>query len=130
MLAEVPDPTAAVTELVDLALAAGAPDNVTAVIADVIEVADADHDLESALGGPVVVGAAGDRRNRAALPGLLFPDDVGPGDDAAGPTASLGGPVVAGGLAARSQARSRTGVAEEAPERGPGRRPTASTDAR
>jgi DNA polymerase III subunit gamma/tau len=36
-------PTAAVTELVDLALAAGAPDNVTAVIADVIEVDAASH---------------------------------------------------------------------------------------
>ena len=113
VLAQVSDPTAAVTELVDLALAAGAPDNVTAVIADVVEVDDADHDLESALGGPVVVGAAGDRRNRAALPGLMFPDDVGPGDDGTDPTTSLGGPVVAGGLAARSQTRSRTGSADE-----------------
>ena len=113
VLAQVPDPTAAVTELVDRALAAGAPDNVTAVIADVIEVADADHDLESALGGPVVVGAAGDRRNRAALPGLLFPDDVGPGDDGTDPTGSRGGPAVAGGLAARSQSRSRSGSPDE-----------------
>ncbi len=113
VLAQVPDPTAAVTELVDLALAAGAPDNVTAVIADVIEVDDAAQDLESALGGPVVVGAAGDRRNRAALPGLMFPDDVGPGDGSADPTGALGGPVVAGGLAARSQVRARSGPAEE-----------------
>ena len=110
VLAQVSDPTAAVTELVDLALAAGAPDNVTAVIADVVEVDDADHDLESALGGPVVVGAAGDRRNRAALPGLMFPDDVGPGDDGTDPTTSPGGPVVAGGLAARSQTRVPLGV--------------------
>jgi PPM family protein phosphatase len=107
VLVEVADPTAAVTELVELALAAGAPDNVTAVVADVIEVADADHDLESALGGPVVVGAAGDRRNRAALPGLLFPDDVGPGGEASGAMPSPGGPQVAGGLAERSQARIR-----------------------
>ena len=114
VLAQVPDPTAAVTELVDLALAAGAPDNVTAVIADVIEVADADQDLESALGGPVVVGAAGDRRNRAALPGLLFPDDVGPGSDGTDPAGAAGGPQVAGGLAARSQARSR-GVLDDVP---------------
>ena len=112
VLAEVSDPTAAVTELVELALAAGAPDNVTAVIADVIEVADADHDLESALGGPVVVGAAGDRRNRAALPGLLFPDDVGPGSEGTD-AGSPGGPAVAGGLVARSQARARSGLDDE-----------------
>ena len=121
VLAQVPDPTAAVTELVDLALAAGAPDNVTAVIADVIEVDDADHDLESALGGPVVVGAAGDRRNRAALPGLMFPDDVGPGDDGTDATGAPGGPAVAGGLAARSQVRARSGSADESDEPG-GRR--------
>jgi protein phosphatase len=113
VLAQVADPTAAVTELVELALAAGAPDNVTAVIADVIEVADADHDLESALGGPVVVGAAGDRRNRAALPGLMFPDDVGPGNDSIDPMGSPGGPAVAGGLAVRSQAWSRSGPSDE-----------------
>jgi len=116
VLAQVPDPTAAVTELVDLALAAGAPDNVTAVIADVVEVADSDHDLESALGGPVVVGAAGDRRNRAALPGLLFPDDVGPGDDGTGTSGALDGPAVAGGLAARSSLRARSGPAGEPDE--------------
>jgi protein phosphatase len=112
VLSQVPDPTAAVIELVDLALAAGAPDNVTAVIADVIEVDDDAGDLESALGQPVVVGAAGDRRNRAALPGLLFPDDVGPGDGV-DPSSSSGGPAVAGGLAARSQSRARTGVDDD-----------------
>ncbi len=108
VLVQVADPTAAVTELVELALAAGAPDNVTAVVADVIEVADDDADLESALGGPVVVGAAGDRRNRAALPGLLFPDDVGPGGEASGAMSPPGGPEVIGGLAERSQARVRS----------------------
>jgi protein phosphatase len=107
VLSQVADPTAAVTELVELALAAGAPDNVTAVVADVIEVADDDADLESALGGPVVVGAAGDRRNRDALPGLLFPDDVGPGGEPAGAVPAPGGPQVVGGLAERSQARAR-----------------------
>jgi PPM family protein phosphatase len=112
VLAQVPDPTAAVTDLVDLALAAGAPDNVTAVIADVIEVDDDAGDLESTLGQPVVVGAAGDRRNRAALPGLMFPDDVGPGDGADASDSS-GGPAVAGGLAARSQVRARTGTADD-----------------
>lgn len=114
VLIEVPDPTAAVAELVDLALAAGAPDNVTAVVADVVEVAS-DDDLQAALGGPVVVGAAMDQRNRAALPGLMFPDDVGPGgadDEADAP----GGPEVAGGLATRNPVRSRGGDAHEIDE--------------
>ena len=109
VLVGVSDPTAAVTELVELALSGGAPDNVTAVIADVIEVADADHDLASAFGLPVVVGAAGDRRNRAALPGLQFPDDVGPGGYGTDP--GTGGPAVAGGLASRNQPTARTEVA-------------------
>lgn len=104
VLIEVSDPTAAVAELVDLALAAGAPDNVTAVVADVVEVASDQH-LGSAQGGPVVVGAAMEQRNRAALPGLTFPDDVGPGGG--DPAPSHGGPEVAGGLAARNPSRAR-----------------------
>ena len=102
-----PDPTAAVTELVDLALAAGAPDNVTAVVADVVEVADADADLESALGGPVVVG----RSRRPAQPcraaRAAVPRRRGPGDDAPA-LPPPGGPAVTGGLAARSQTRARS----------------------
>ncbi len=110
VLGEVPDPTAAVTELVDLALSAGAPDNVTAVVADVIDLPAAD--LETSLGAPVVVGAAGDQRNRAALPGLHFPDDVGPGDMGSDAGARAG-PVVSGGLAARGLSRARSGGAED-----------------
>lgn len=67
-----PDQIAAVTALVDAALEAGAPDNVTVVIADVI------NDLASPLGAPVVVGAAGEPRNRARLPGMEFPVDEQP----------------------------------------------------
>jgi PPM family protein phosphatase len=100
-LREYADPTAAVTRLVDLALEAGAPDNVTAVVADVVDVPDAELAVEVGLASPVVVGAAGEPRNRAALPGLQFPDDVSGGD----PTSSLG-PEVAGGLVARSGGRS------------------------
>ncbi len=84
VLRTVPDPTAAVTALVDLALEAGAPDNVTAVVADVIEADDDEAARESALITPVVVGAAGEPRNRAALPGLQFPDDVGPSEPGSG----------------------------------------------
>ncbi len=105
VLIEVPDPTAAVAELVDLALAGGAPDNVTAVVADVVDVSS-ERDPAAAVGGPVVVGAATDQRNRAALPGLMFPDDVGPGG-AEGDATAQSGPEVAGGLAARNPVRSR-----------------------
>ncbi|HET7900278.1 MAG TPA: PP2C family serine/threonine-protein phosphatase [Candidatus Nanopelagicales bacterium] len=66
------DPTAAVTALVDAALEAGAPDNVTCVVADVV--AGEEHgSLE-----PVVVGAAGEPRNRERLPGMAFPIDAQP----------------------------------------------------
>lgn len=63
------EPTVCVTELVDLALSRGAPDNVTVVVAHVIEGRDA-----TAL--PVVVGAAGEPRVRARLPRVHFPDDA------------------------------------------------------
>jgi PPM family protein phosphatase len=63
------EPTVSVTELVDLALSRGAPDNVTVVVAHVIEGKDA-----TAL--PVVVGAAGEPRVRARLPRVHFPDDA------------------------------------------------------
>ena len=67
------DPTAAVTALVDAALEAGAPDNVTCVVADVVQIDEAaanDHEA------PVVVGAAGEPRNRERLPELTFPADA------------------------------------------------------
>ncbi len=65
------DPTAAVTALVDAALEAGAPDNVTCVVADVVSV-----DESYAPEIPVVVGAAGEPRNRERLPGFAFPLDA------------------------------------------------------
>lgn len=71
------EPTAAVTSLVELALSRGAPDNVTVVVAHVIdvdaEVADRLRAVE-----PVVVGAAGEPRVRAQLPGVRFPHDAQP----------------------------------------------------
>lgn len=73
ILKTITDPTAAVTALVDRALDGGAPDNVTVVLADVVTTTEADEDP----GQPVVVGAAGEKRNRAQLPGLRFPADVG-----------------------------------------------------
>lgn len=72
------DPTGCVTALVDLALERGAPDNVTVVIADVVEVEEladgVSHYAEPVL--PVVVGAAGEPRVRLRLPNVHFPDDA------------------------------------------------------
>ncbi len=99
------DPTAAVSALVDAALAAGAPDNVTCVVADVVDTADlvapvtspedgsfepeaaeqtdvADVPVERRPGRPVVVGAAGERAVREQLPDLEFPVDAEPDPDA------------------------------------------------
>ncbi len=75
------DPTGTVTSLVERALEAGAPDNVTCVVADLV--ADADQTIteppSSAM--PVVVGAAAELRNRDRLPGIDFPADSQPDPD-------------------------------------------------
>ncbi len=55
LLIEFSDPTAAVAALVEEALRGGAPDNVTALVADVVEVPDADATI---VRSPIVVGAA------------------------------------------------------------------------
>ena len=89
------DPTGAVTRLVDLALERGAPDNVTVVIADVVEVPDSSPDvpvIEQTF-APVVVGAAGEPRVRVRLPGVRFPDDAQPDPDRPeAPAPVVGGP--------------------------------------
>ena len=61
------DLTSAVTELIDSAIAAGAPDNVTVIVADVI-----DQALEV---DPVVLGAAADSGNQERLPAVIFPEE-------------------------------------------------------
>jgi protein phosphatase len=81
-LLELPDPTAVVTALVDAALGGGAPDNVTCVVADVVEVQEADAESRTDW-RPVVVGAAGEVRTRERLPELHFPADVEPDPKAA-----------------------------------------------
>ncbi len=94
------DPTGAVTALVDRALEAGAPDNVTCVVADVVAdvAADVDSDARSDR-QPVVVGAAAQWRNRDRLPGIAFPADSEPdpdrpaGDQPAGDRPGAGNPT-------------------------------------
>lgn len=61
------DLTSAVTELIDSAIASGAPDNVTVIVADVI-----DQTLEV---DPVVLGAAADSGNQERLPAVIFPEE-------------------------------------------------------
>jgi len=75
------DPTGAVTRLVDFALERGAPDNVTVVVADVIEVADSEATATVTAADRVVVGAAGEPRVRFRLPHVRFPDDAQPDPD-------------------------------------------------
>lgn len=69
VLSGVSDPTGAVTRLVDMALEAGAPDNVTVVVADVTAATNSEE------ADPVVVGAAGEPANRARLPHVPWPVD-------------------------------------------------------
>ena len=69
------DPTGTVIACVDLALTRGAPDNVTVVVADVLDV-DSTHVSDLTAGEPVVVGAAGEPRVRARLPRVHFPRDA------------------------------------------------------
>lgn len=77
VLTSVADPTGAVTRLVDMALEAGAPDNVTVVVADVV----ADHGNGDSERDAVVVGAAGEPANRAKLPNVPWPSDEQPDPD-------------------------------------------------
>ncbi len=92
------EPTGCVTRLVDLALERGAPDNVTVVIADVVDVPDAAPDVPDVpeAFAPVVVGAAGEPRVRLRLPGIRFPDDSQPDPDRPDtPPPATGGPPTA-----------------------------------
>ena len=71
------DPTGCVTQLVDVALERGAPDNVTVVVADVVDLADLPDNLATDQES-VVVGAAGEARVRNRLPQVSFPRDAQP----------------------------------------------------
>ncbi|MFZ1362475.1 MAG: PP2C family serine/threonine-protein phosphatase [Candidatus Nanopelagicales bacterium] len=90
------DPTGAVMALVEKAIEGGAPDNVTCVVADLVDeepeatipapIETEPEDLNNTLAipvqrsgaVPVVVGAAGELRNRHRLPGISFPEDSEP----------------------------------------------------
>ncbi|MHB1211148.1 MAG: protein phosphatase 2C domain-containing protein [Candidatus Nanopelagicales bacterium] len=92
------EPTGCVTRLVDLALERGAPDNVTVVVADVVDVPEAGPDIAEVAEAfaPVVVGAAGEPRVRLRLPGVRFPDDAQPDPDRPDAPAPIdGGPPTA-----------------------------------
>jgi PPM family protein phosphatase len=70
-----------VDELVELALRAGGPDNVTCIVADVIDSTDTAEVLGPSSSAPNIVGAAGDPRSRQGRGPL--------GDSAAGRAALL-----------------------------------------
>ncbi|MBU6214061.1 MAG: serine/threonine-protein phosphatase [Actinomycetales bacterium] len=77
------DPTAAVEALVDLALLAGAPDNVTVVVGDVVDTPAPSHDIN------VLIGAAAEPRNQQAVRSDAIRDRLTGGSTPAGPA---GGP--------------------------------------
>ena len=64
-----------VTRLVDMALQRGAPDNVTVVVGDIVEIVESTLPDAYVRALPVVVGAAGEARVRLRLPNVHFPDD-------------------------------------------------------
>jgi PPM family protein phosphatase len=61
------DLTQAVTLLIDAAMTAGAPDNITVVVADVVS--------DSIEVDPVLIGSAADSANQSRLPAVDFPDE-------------------------------------------------------
>jgi serine/threonine protein phosphatase PrpC len=61
------DLTQAVTLLIDAAMSAGAPDNITVVVADVVN-----DNIEV---DPVLIGSAADSLNQSRLPAVDFPDE-------------------------------------------------------
>jgi protein phosphatase len=61
------DLTNAVTLLIDAAMAAGAPDNITVVVADVVD--------DELLVDPVLIGSAADSVNQQRLPAVDFPEE-------------------------------------------------------
>lgn len=95
------DPTGVVDALVEEALQRGAPDNVTVVVADVIDIDPADA---ASTVRPTVVGAAFEQRNRERLPDVSFPADRQPVEVARGVGAAEGG-----GIAGESPTLALTG---------------------
>ena len=86
------DPTGVVIRLVEAAIEGGAPDNVTVVVADVVELPEA-AEQDNLL--PVVVGAAGESRNRRQLPHVPWPVDEQLDPDAANGAVATGEPAAA-----------------------------------
>jgi protein phosphatase len=63
-LAEVPEPSETVLYLIDLAIRGGGPDNITCIVADVI---DTDHSPQPPTSAPVVAGAAASIGNEQTM---------------------------------------------------------------
>ena len=65
---QISDPTQSVTELIDRVLCAGAPDNVTVIVADVIN--------NGTQVDPVLIGAAIEDETQERLPDIEFPEEL------------------------------------------------------
>jgi len=105
------EPVGCVTRLVDLAIEGGAPDNVTVVVADVVDLPEPLEGMPEPDPARVVVGAAGEPRVRAQLPLTRFPDDAQPDPDRPDrPQPADGGPPTAPLPVVRPKRRRRRGL--------------------
>jgi PPM family protein phosphatase len=77
-LAAVADPDAATRELIDLANAGGGPDNITCIVADVVDTATSRLPMP---GGPLLAGAAANARSMLPADGGDRSGPGGPGQD-------------------------------------------------
>lgn len=84
VLATVDDPGEAADQLIDLALRAGGPDNVTVVVVDVV-----DDDAQPQTDSQVVGSAAGHRQRRRGTASAGSPADPAPGSTPASRAAAL-----------------------------------------
>jgi protein phosphatase len=110
VLTQVEDPEAAIRQLIDLANRGGGPDNITCVLADVIELVR----QQPAGTNSIVAGAAGNAASRERTPrggGPGGPGSPGPGGPGGrggpGRGGGPGGPVIAGDTPAQRAAALR-----------------------
>jgi protein phosphatase len=92
VLSQVEDPQGAVRQLIDLANRGGGPDNITCVIADVVELAR----QQPAGSHSIVAGAAGNAREHVLPGGAGGPGGPGPSGGGPGGVGGPGGPGMSG----------------------------------
>lgn len=133
-LAEISDPAQVVLELIEQAIRGGGPDNITCIVADMI---DTDRSQFAATTVPVVAGAAASAENAQTKSFSKIPADTGSGMTRLGGVPTVpGGPAGTGPAAPGGSAGSPAGASGPASWQGHGgtavdvERATAATGAR